>query len=137
LEEGAFLIAKQAYPNVDMHIYSDLLNFFAAEFQSRLDPSDSPEEIAAKIGNYFSHEKGFSGNEADYYNTDNHYINKVIETKRGVPIALSVIYMLVLRRLNFPVQGNWDARTFHSEIRIRNQFSICRPISWRKYPIIG
>ena len=105
LEEGAFLIAKQAYPNVDMHIYSDLLNFFAAEFQSRLDPSDSPEEIATKIGNYFSHEKGFSGNEADYYNTDNHYINKVIETKRGVPITLSIVYMLVLRRLNFPVQG--------------------------------
>ncbi len=38
LEEGAFLIAKHAYPNVDMHIYSDLLNFFAAEFQSRLTP---------------------------------------------------------------------------------------------------
>ena len=105
LEEGSFLIAKQAYPNVDMHIYSDLLNFFAAEFQSRLDSSDSPEEIAAIIGNYFTHEKGFSGSEADYYNTDNHYINKVIETKRGVPIALSVIYILVLRRLNFPVQG--------------------------------
>src|SRR5208283_316770 len=105
LEEGSFLIAKHAFPTVDMHIYSDLLNFFATEFQSRLDPSDLPEEIAVKIGNYFSHEKGFSGNEADYYNTDNHYINKVIETKRGVPITLSVIYMLVLRRLNFPVQG--------------------------------
>jgi regulator of sirC expression with transglutaminase-like and TPR domain len=105
LEEGAFLIAKHAYPSVDMHIYSDLLNFFAAEFQSRLDPSDSPEEIAMKIGSYFSTEKGFTGNEADYYNTDNHFLNKVIETKQGVPITLSVIYMLVLRRLNFPVQG--------------------------------
>ena len=39
LEEGAFLIAKHAYPNVDMRIYFDLLNFFASEFQSRLDPS--------------------------------------------------------------------------------------------------
>jgi regulator of sirC expression with transglutaminase-like and TPR domain len=105
LEEGSFLIAKHAYPSVDMHTYSDLLNFFAAEFQSHLDPSDIPEEIAAKIGNYFSTEKGFVGNEADYYNTDNHFLNKVIETKQGVPISLSVIYMLVLRRLNFPVQG--------------------------------
>ncbi len=105
LEEGSFLIAKEAYPNVDMRTYSDLLNFFATEFQSRLDPSDAPEEIIAKIGSYFTAEKGFSGNEADYYNTDNHYLNKVIETKQGVPITLSVIYMLVLRRLNFPVQG--------------------------------
>ena len=105
LEEGSFLIAKYAYPNVDMRIYFDLLNFFAAEFQSRLDPSDAPEEIAAKIGHYFSIDKGFSGKEADYYNTDNHYINKVIETKKGVPIVLSVIYILVLRKLNFPVDG--------------------------------
>jgi regulator of sirC expression with transglutaminase-like and TPR domain len=105
LEEGVFLIAKHGFPGVEMHMYSDLLNFFASEFQSRLDPSDAPEEIAGKIGNYFSIEKRFSGKEADYYNTDNHYIHKVIETKRGVPIALSVIYMLVLRRLNFPVQG--------------------------------
>lgn len=105
LEEGSFLIAKYAYPNVDMRIYFDLLNFFASEFQSRLDASDAPEEIAVKIGNYFSREKGFSGNDADYYNTDNHYINKVIETKKGVPIVLSVIYMLVLRKLNFPVYG--------------------------------
>ena len=105
LEEGAFLIAKHAYPSVDMHIYSDLLNFFASEFQSHLDPSDPGEEIAAKIGSYFSAEKGFTGNESDYYDTDNHFLNKVIETKQGVPITLSVIYMLVLRRLNFPVQG--------------------------------
>ena len=105
LEEGSFLIAKHAYPNVDMRIYFDLLNFFASEFQSRLDPSDAPGEIAIKIGNYFSIEKGFSGSEADYYNTDNHYINKVIETKKGVPIVLSVIYMLVLRKLNLRVQG--------------------------------
>jgi regulator of sirC expression with transglutaminase-like and TPR domain len=105
LEEGAFLIAKHAFPSVDMRVYSDLLNFFAAELQPRLDPSEQPEELVLKIGGYFSREKGFSGNESDYYNTDNHYINKVIETKRGVPIALSVIYMLVLRRLNFPVEG--------------------------------
>jgi len=105
LEEGAFLIAKHAFPSVDMRVYADLLNFFAAELQPRLDPSEQPEELAVKIGAYFSHEKGFSGNESDYYNTENHYINKVIETKRGVPITLSVIYMLVLRRLNFPVEG--------------------------------
>ena len=50
--------------------------------------SDAPEEIAVKIGNYFSpEEKGFSGNDADYYNTDNHYINKVIETRKEFPLS--------------------------------------------------
>lgn len=105
LEEGAFLIAKFGYPRCDMRIYSDLLSFYATEFQSRLDPTASPEEIAADIAHFFSVQKGFRGSEADYYDADNHFIHKVMETKRGVPITLSVIYMLVLRRLNFPVFG--------------------------------
>jgi len=105
LEEGALTIAKFAYPQSDMRIYSDLLNFYATEFHSRLDPTVAPHEIAAAIGHFFSVEKGFIGNERDYYDPANHFIHKVLETKKGVPITLSVIYMLVLCRLNFPVKG--------------------------------
>lgn len=105
LEDGVLLVAKHGYPQTDMRTYSDLLNFFASELQSRLDFSAAPEDIALKISDYFSKAKGFSGNEMDYYNSDNHYLNKVIETKKGVPITLSVIYLLVLRKLNFPVEG--------------------------------
>jgi len=105
LEEGALLIAKLAYPRSDMRMYSELLNSHAKEFQSRLDPTVSPDEIAMGIGHFFSVERGFNGSEADYYNPDNHFIHKVLETKKGVPITLSVIYMLILRRLNFPAYG--------------------------------
>jgi len=105
LEEGALLIAKFGYPRDDMRIYSDLLNLYATEFQSRLDSTAAPEEIATDIAHFFTVEKGYCGNGADYYDADNHFIQKVMETKKGVPITLSVIYMLVLRRLNFPVFG--------------------------------
>jgi regulator of sirC expression with transglutaminase-like and TPR domain len=105
LEEGVFLIAKYGFPQIDMRTFSDLLNFFASELQERLDFADPPEEIVSKVGKYFSEEKGFSGSEIDYYDGDYHYLNKVIETKKGVPISLSVIYLLVLKRLNLPVKG--------------------------------
>jgi regulator of sirC expression with transglutaminase-like and TPR domain len=105
LEEGVLLIAKYGYPQIDMRTFSDLLNFFASELQGRLDFADPPEEIAVKVGKYFSEEKGFSGKEIDYYDSDYHYIHKVIETKKGVPISLCVIYLLVLKRLNLPVKG--------------------------------
>lgn len=105
LEEGVLLIAKYGYPQIDMGTFTDLLNFFATELQGRLDFGDTPKGIAEKVGKYFSEEKGFGGSEVDYYDGDYHYINKVIETKKGVPISLSVIYILVLRRLNLPVHG--------------------------------
>ena len=105
LEEGALLIARPSLPHVDMRTFSDLLNFFAAELRSRLDLQDAPEEIASRIGRYLSEEKGFSGVEVNYYDSDFHYVPSVLEMRRGVPISLSVIYLLVLRRLNLPVVG--------------------------------
>ena len=105
LEEGVFLISHFGYPQADMRIYSDLLNFFASELQPRLDPLDAPEDTVQKIGRYFTTDKGFGDVEKDYYNPESHYFTKVLETKRGVPIALSAIYLLVLRKLNIPVRG--------------------------------
>ena len=105
LEEGAFLIARFGYPQTDMSSYSDLLNYYAAELDERLVQIEDPVEIIARINTYFFENKGFSGNKLDFYNKDNHFLNKVIEKKTGVPISLSVVYMLVTKRLNIPIKG--------------------------------
>ncbi|HTX20064.1 MAG TPA: transglutaminase-like domain-containing protein [Bacteroidota bacterium] len=105
LETGAFLIPKLAYPETDMRIFSDLLNFYANEFQARLDAGATPEEIVHSVSRFFAEEKGFGGRDADYYDPDNHFLQRVIERKKGVPISLSVVYLLVLGRLNLPVHG--------------------------------
>ncbi|XP_074644009.1 F-box only protein 21-like [Tubulanus polymorphus] len=54
-------------------------------------------------------ELGFYGNEEDYYDMKNSFIDKVLETRRGIPITLSIIYASIARRLgvlcepvNFP-----------------------------------
>ncbi|HZV12774.1 MAG TPA: transglutaminase-like domain-containing protein, partial [Candidatus Kapabacteria bacterium] len=44
-------------------------------------------------------------NNEDYYNPDNSYINKVLEDRRGIPISLSVVWLLTARRLNLPIAG--------------------------------
>ena len=41
----------------------------------------------------------------DYYNPDNSCLNRVLETKRGIPITLSVIYIEIARRLSKQVSG--------------------------------
>ena len=53
--------------------------------------------------------EGFAGNSENYYVPDNSFINRVLETKLGIPISLSLMYSSVLARLgvicepvNFP-----------------------------------
>ena len=51
------------------------------------------------------HELGFSGNEADYYDPRNSFLNEVIERRTGIPITLSVLYIEVGRRCGLKVDG--------------------------------
>jgi regulator of sirC expression with transglutaminase-like and TPR domain len=48
---------------------------------------------------------GFRGNEDNYYDPRNSFINDVIDRKLGIPITLSTVYLEIARRLNFPMAG--------------------------------
>ena len=50
-------------------------------------------------------ELGFFGNEVDYYDPANSYLNQVMDRRRGIPISLSVLYLFIGRRLQLPVAG--------------------------------
>lgn len=45
------------------------------------------------------------GNEDDYYDPENSYLNRVLERRRGIPISLSIVWLEVARRLKWPVAG--------------------------------
>src|SRR6478736_249860 len=48
---------------------------------------------------------GFKGNTDQYHDPSNSFINNVLESKRGNPIMLAVVYMLIAQRLNMPIYG--------------------------------
>jgi regulator of sirC expression with transglutaminase-like and TPR domain len=50
-------------------------------------------------------DQGFAGNEADYYDPANSYLDDVLDRHLGIPISLAVVTMEVGRRLDVPVVG--------------------------------
>jgi regulator of sirC expression with transglutaminase-like and TPR domain len=105
LEEGVFLIAKQRFPDLDINHYTSVLNDYALELKEKLSSVGDHTEIMRRTVSFFTDEKGFTGNKNDYYNEQNHYINKVLETKTGIPISLSMVYLLVGKRIDLPIRG--------------------------------
>lgn len=105
LEEAVFLIARQRYLDLDATPYVDQLNHFAAELKDQLSSVADEEEILRRVIDFFSVEKGFQGNREEYYSEENHYINRVLDTKIGIPITLSVVYLLVGLRIDLPLRG--------------------------------
>ena len=47
----------------------------------------------------------FRGNTDEYLNPNNNFINKVLETRRGNPLLVGLVYMLVAQMLGMPVYG--------------------------------
>ncbi len=48
---------------------------------------------------------GFSGNTDQYNDPQNSFINKVLESRKGNPISLCVLYMIIAQRLHIPIYG--------------------------------
>jgi regulator of sirC expression with transglutaminase-like and TPR domain len=105
-EQGAFLIAKVAYPDVDIPHYEKCLDRLAEEFRTRWHSENAPPGKAARLlSTFLFKDKGFSGNRVHYHDPDNSYLHRVIESRQGIPISLSAIYVFVGNRLGLSLAG--------------------------------
>jgi regulator of sirC expression with transglutaminase-like and TPR domain len=105
LEEGAWLLAQTQYPDISLEGYGALLDSYAAVLGQRLAGSVEAKKVLCTINEFLFDELGFGGNEENYYDPDNSYINRVIDRRTGNPINLCLVYMLLARRLRLPVAG--------------------------------
>jgi regulator of sirC expression with transglutaminase-like and TPR domain len=104
IEEGAFLLARMQYPELDVAAYRDVLDRMAAELGSRL-ASATPRSAACTLLRQFLHEEhGFKGNVQTYADPENVFLNRVLDRKIGIPTSLACIYLLVARRLGLALE---------------------------------
>ena len=105
LARAALLVAGEEFPGLDPSKYLEMLDGFASTLRDRA-PSRLPAaERARELGRLLIDELGFRGNSADYYSPDNSYFNRVLETRTGIPITLSLLFIEVGRRAGIRLHG--------------------------------
>lgn len=106
LEHGVSILAKLHTPDLRWAPYETMLDQMADELAIRLSGIHEPNDIVEIFTRYIFKEQGYKGGEdADYFDADEHYLDRVIKKKIGVPIALSLICLLLADRLSLPVFG--------------------------------
>ena len=105
LARASLCYARAEYPDLDIQKYLYFLDKIAAEVQSQLSGEAYPLKVIKAINFELFDGLGFQGNDKDYYNPRNSFLNQVIERRVGIPITLSVIYLAVAQRINFPMVG--------------------------------
>ncbi|PSB02214.1 hypothetical protein C7B64_14310 [Merismopedia glauca CCAP 1448/3] len=103
--KAALYIAQEEFPSLDVDRYLIQLDIWAAEVGKTLLPESYPLKTIKHINKYLYDELGYRGNQADYYDPRNSFLNQVIDRRTGIPITLAVVYLEIARRVNFPMVG--------------------------------
>ena len=105
LLEGMWLLNSYQYPDADLQALSRAIEQLRFEtwtlLRSEMHPADQVQILNQVI---FRNHK-FSANTQHFHSPANSMLQRVIETKRGNPLSLCVIYLLVAQRLDLPVFG--------------------------------
>jgi regulator of sirC expression with transglutaminase-like and TPR domain len=117
LAVAALMIARMEYPRLDAGPYLDRLDTIGREAARRVaDARQAPRDIPPHVdpdryasvmalNEYLFNELRFVGNEVQYEDPRNSFLNEVMDRKTGIPITLALLYMEVARRAGVHVEG--------------------------------
>jgi len=101
----ALLIARDEYPELEPRAYDAMVQRYADDLRGEVEAIDQWPLKMRAINQHLFDEVGFSGNQTEYYDPRNSYLNEVFERRLGNPISLAMVQMEVSRRLGMPLDG--------------------------------
>jgi len=104
LLQGAVAIAMHQMEEVNVSAVDAKLQRCADTVRARV-RGRQPQALLAHLHEFLFDEEGFCGNTDDYYNPSNSYLPAVLQTKRGLPITMSLVYKVVAERLGLRAWG--------------------------------
>lgn len=105
LEEACWLLAAAMIPGFEAGPYRQRLTTWGQELHRRLKRVNTSRRRIAVLADFLASELVFHGNNDDYYNERNSILPCVLDSRKGIPITLTLVYMLVGQRAGLEVAG--------------------------------
>ena len=102
IEEACSIIAEYQYGLCYTVKLSSLLDQYAAEFAAKY---TNPDRDALELAHFLFKEKKLTGAKSEYYDPRNSNLVYVILEKKGIPISLTLVYMLIGNRVGIKIEG--------------------------------
>jgi regulator of sirC expression with transglutaminase-like and TPR domain len=105
LLQGVLILARYQYPDLDENKIRKQLALIKQDVWLELHEDLTALEKVKILNHILFEVHQFSGNTTNYHAPQNSFINNVLESKKGNPLMLSVVYILICKELNIPVYG--------------------------------
>jgi regulator of sirC expression with transglutaminase-like and TPR domain len=105
LLKGILLVARYQYPDLDEPKIIKQIEQIKQDVWLELNNNLTALEKVRVINHILFDVHGFGGNTTNYHAPQNSYINNVLESKKGNPLSLSIIYLIIAQDLSIPIYG--------------------------------
>ncbi|HYG63049.1 MAG TPA: transglutaminase-like domain-containing protein [Thermoanaerobaculia bacterium] len=103
--EASLLIAAEEQPGLDPDPWLRRLDLLSRELWLRLEGVEGDFDRLNQLTAFLFGELGLRGNDQDYYDPRNNFIDQVLDRRLGIPLTLGIICMEVGRRVGIPLDG--------------------------------
>ncbi len=129
LFEAAVALAQDEDPRLDVQAVLARVDALGAQLQRRLPDAATPLVRLRSLNRFFFDELGFGGNVNDYYDRRNSLIPAVLESRRGIPITLAVLYLELAAHAGLNAQGVSFPGHFLVKVRMPRGEAVIDPFS--------
>lgn len=105
LAEGALVLASEARSDVDIDAALRRVDELVARGRSQVEAAPSPVRAVAALNHWLFEVEGFRGNQEQYDDPRNSFLDQVLVRRRGLPITLSILYVEIARQLGLEAYG--------------------------------
>lgn len=102
---GTILVARYQYPDLNEEKIRKQIDQIRQDVWLELNNNLTALEKVRVINHILFEVHGFGGNTTNFHAPQNSYINNVLETKRGNPLSLAILYTIISQSLNIPILG--------------------------------
>jgi len=104
LETGALLLSRTIHPDLDIGASCALLDRMAARCRELIAEPAAARDKCRVLNRVLFHEHGFRGNTEHYADPLNSFLDQVLIRRKGIPLSLSLVYLLVAERIGLSLE---------------------------------
>ncbi len=99
IEKSLKLAQILEYYDLDIPKYIEKINEIGNSLKLKISDVKNSTYLISMLNEHIFEKYGFQGDDEDYYDPRNNFLNAVIDKKTGIPITLSIIYSEVAKHI--------------------------------------
>ena len=92
------------YPDLDIEKYIEKITKMGMSLKESINEVKNPTYLISMLNEHLFENLGYSGDDDDYYNPKNNFLNEVIDKKTGLPITISILYVEVAKYIGLDLK---------------------------------